>query len=119
MTQIIYVPIHPHLSITHPTTAARLSCFIMDVTVALVFKKEPVYHVWMREMSPMYIACNMEQHLMDHLPGYEPQTEPNEHHDATPMSGAAYGAKDVCKEEFSQHDAGSDDSGIAKATLKA
>ena len=91
----------------------RLSCFFLDAISAIVTKKEPLYHVWLREMSPLYIACDMEQHLMDHLPGYGPQVGgPNEHHDASPKSGSPRSNR------ISPTDDGSDDSNMAKANLK-
>ena len=86
---------------------------MIDIFIAMIWKTEPLYHIWLREMAPGYIAFNMEQTLIDRLPGYTPQQAPNDHHDATPMSAAAYGVKDVVKDPPPSHDDSSDD-GLAK-----
>jgi len=55
------------------TTAIWIICFFLDVFSALVFHTKTMREVWLDTNSHFYIVFNMEQILIDELPGYKSQ----------------------------------------------
>jgi xanthine/uracil/vitamin C permease (AzgA family) len=49
-------------------------CFALDLMGALILKSRPMRQVWLQHMSNWYVAFNMEQVLIDGLPGYVPSS---------------------------------------------